>query len=440
MSGNIPTSATISQLHAVYKAGSQTVEGVTLAHLEKIAMACNGVGHLNAVSEINPDAIHIAQAMQAGENMLPLFGVPVLIKDNIDTGDKMRTTAGSVALAGNYALRDAFVTSLLRRAGAVIIGKANMTEFANYMSDTGMPSGYSSRGGQVLHPHNDTGNPSGSSSGSAVAVASGMCTVSIGTETLGSIISPAGECAIVGIKPTHGLVSGQGIIPIARTLDTAGPMARNVRNAATLLGVMAETCYSANMQRTSLSGMRIGVNRSAETAPHFAALCDMFVQLGAIIVEDVTIDGDFREVAKDIMRYEFKACINHYLAGTNAGVKNLADIIAYNQDHAEVALKYGQGILLDAQYNTSGNCTDAAYINALLARHSLTANFNNAFCNVDVLLGDSFVYKAPVVGFPTISVPMGKIGNARAAITAPKYSEALLIRIGIALEDEMSNQ
>ena len=235
--------ADIHEIHRLYQNKRLTVRELVTAYLTRIAKIDKCANGLNSVLEINPDALFIAESLDAqlrrGAEMTPLFGIPILLKDNINTNDRLHTSAGSVALADNYAPYDAHIAGLLRRAGAVILGKANMTEFANYMAYDKMPSGYSSRGGQVINPHNREVTPSGSSSGSAVAVAAGLCTVSIGTETSGSIVSPAGYNGIVGIKPTLGLVGRSGIIPISSMFDTAGPMARTVRDAAILLGAIS---------------------------------------------------------------------------------------------------------------------------------------------------------------------------------------------------------
>jgi len=311
-----------------------------------------------------------------------------------------------------------------------------MTEFANYMTSGAMPSGYSSRGGQVLHPHDAAINPSGSSSGSAVAVAAGLCTVSIGTETSGSIISPAGVCGVVGLKPTIGLVSGHGIIPISSTFDTAGPMSRNVRDTAVLLGVLAGQDYTNVLENCALKGVRVGINKSIEKDENFDKLCQLLSSAGAIIVDDITVEGDFRQFRRDIMRYEFKGCLNHYLSTVNTKVRNLGDIVEFNQANAHVALKYGQDILLDAQNTTTGNFTEAAYLEALLYREKMIGAFDAVFANCDILLGDSFVYNAPAVGFPTITIPVKQF-NTRAAFTAQKYNEVLLLKIGSALERQL---
>ena len=321
--------ASIHQLHEAYRENRLTVKEVVMAHLARIAKIDSCEGGLKSVIEVNSDALFIAERLDRHwremEKMPPLFGVPILLKDNISTqNDKMRTSAGSVALADNYAPFEAHIVHSLERAGAVILGKTNMTEFANYMTREGMPNGYSSRGGQTLCPYNREKDPSGSSTGSAVAVAAGLSTVSIGTETSGSIISPAGVNGVVGIKPTIGLVGRGGIIPISSTFDTAGPMARNVTDAAILLGVIAgldrsdaasqaiwETRamweewtlpsdkpidYTKHLKGRGLKGIRIGLNRTKELAnlpegdeaiAAFDKLCNLLTKAGATLVDDI---------------------------------------------------------------------------------------------------------------------------------------------------------
>ncbi len=270
--------ASINYLQDAMSKGEVTSRELVLLYLERIAKYDKSGPKLNSVLEINPDALFIADAMDHERETTgvrgPLHGIPVLLKDNINTHDKMHTSAGSVALADLYAPYDAFLVMKLRDAGAVILGKANMTEFANYMAD-GMPNGYSSRGGQVLNPYNAEKDPSGSSTGSAVAVSANLCTVAVGTETCGSIIGPAYMSGIVGIKPTVGLISRYGIIPISNSQDTAGPLARTVEDAAILLGELAGmdqndpatwasrgraySDYTQFLDKNGLKGARIGI-------------------------------------------------------------------------------------------------------------------------------------------------------------------------------------
>ena len=274
--------ATIRGMHAAMASGELTARQLVVMYMERIARYDRAGMMLNAVQELNPDAVFIAEQLDrersAGKIRGPLHGIPVLLKDNINTGDNMHTSAGSLALADNFAPEDAFLVSRLREAGAVILGKACMTEWANFMT-TGMPAGYSSRGGQVRNPYGPGRiQPGGSSSGSAVAVAANLCAVSVGTETSGSILHPAYFNGIVGIKPTVGLISRSGIVPITYTQDTPGPMARTVEDAAILLGAMAgvdpldaatlpgsgrvHADYTVFLERDGLRGARIGINRA----------------------------------------------------------------------------------------------------------------------------------------------------------------------------------
>jgi amidase len=392
--------SSIEEIHQLYMQKKLTVRDLVFTYLSRIAKIDSCAEGLHSVLEINPDALFIADAMddklKKAEPLTPLFGIPVFLKDNINTKDRLHTSAGSLALADNYAPYDANIVKDLRNAGALILGKVNMTEFANYMTREGMPSGYSSRGGQVINPHNRDKNPSGSSSGSAVAVAAGLCAVSIGTETSGSIIAPAMDNGIVGIKPTLGLVARSGIIPISSTFDTAGPMTRTVRDAAMLLNVItgydpddaathahnstspkdySRYDYTQYLDRSGLRGMKIGINRAQrlykseapeEEKAAFDNLCKVITDAGAILIDNITIENNSPCVIT-IMRHEFKACMNYYLStlGESTSVKTLKDIVEYNQSHAKTCLKYGQSILLDTQNNTSGTMTEPAYLEAL---------------------------------------------------------------------------
>ena len=465
--------ASIQDIHRLYREKQLTVRALVLSFLKRIADidACDG--GLNSVLEINPDALFIADAMDRrlrdgdGLSHAPFFGIPVFLKDNVNTKDRLHTSAGSVALAGNYAPYDAHIAKLLRRAGALILGKANMTEFANYMSDANMPSGYSSRGGQVLNPYNRGETPNGSSSGSAVAVAAGLCTVSIGTETCGSIISPAGCNGIVGIKPTLGLVGRSGIIPISGTLDTAGPMARSVRDAAVLLGAIAgidpddpathsASCgaavdYTQCLDPDGLKKAKIGIVRSQgqddsdateEEKASFDGLCGILARAGATIAEGIEIESKLN--IGDIMRYEFKSCMNYYLSTLDgrAGVNTLKDIIQYNQTNAPVALKYGQGVLLNAENRASGTLTEPEYIGALLEREKAAKSLDNIFAEhgVDVLLCDTMQIIAPLTGFPSMTIPVGQCKNNVPLSTywiARRYDEASLLSATYALEQQL---
>jgi len=416
--------AYIREIHEAYSCGKLSVRSLVLSFLSRIASVDKGENGLNSVLEINPDALFIAdkldELLESGGEMGPLFGIPVLLKDNINTGDRLHTSAGSLSLADNYAPYDSDLAVLIRKAGAVILGKANMTEFANWMSRDGMPSGYSSRGGQVINPYNREMTPSGSSSGSAVAVAAGLCTVSVGTETSGSIISPAVHNGIVGLKPSLGLVSRNGIIPIASTFDTAGPMARSVEDAALLLNVISDSeIVPAEFDPAALTGLRIGINRSRENKEEdfpdeykaaFDRLLGLLGKAGAVLIDNT--DMDHVDYMGKALRYEFKACINYYLSTLHGSTKmtSLKDIVVFNQANAEAALKYGQSVLLDAENNTSGTLTEPEYLEAIFKREKSIAELEKIFSvnRIDILLCENPTNLAPLTGFPALTIPIGK--------------------------------
>ena len=412
----------------------------------------------------------------------PLHGIPILLKDNVATADKMETTAGSLALVGARPPRDAFVAERLRAAGAVILGKTNLSEWANFRS-MHASSGWSGRGGQCRNPYALDRSPSGSSSGSATAVASSFCAAAIGSETNGSIVSPAATCSLVGIKPTVGLVSRSAIIPISRTQDTAGPIARTVTDAAILLGAIAgadprdaattvpgaqrATNYAAGLDANALRGMRIGVTReqyfgystSADSVTQHAL--DLMKEHGATIVDPVPIEkmGDVGEAESDVLLYEFKAGINEYLASLGAGshVRTLADLIAFNTAHKDTEMPYfGQelfekaekcGPLTDTKYlralAKSRTNTRARGIDAIMNAHkldALVAPTNGPAWLIDLVNGDAdsggSSSPAAEAGYPSITVPAGYAFGLPVGISffGRAWSEAKLIRIAYAFE------
>ena len=426
------------------------------AYLARIEAIDRAGPALRSVIEINPDALALAAERDAeraqGRIRGPLHGIPVLIKDNIATADRMETTAGSLALVGSRPSRDAAVVARLREAGAVILGKTNLSEWANFRGEHSV-SGWSARGGQTRNPHALDRSPSGSSSGSAVAVAAGLCLVAVGTETDGSIVSPASHCGIVGVKPTVGLVSRSGIIPISVSQDTAGPMARSVRDAALLLATMAgrdpadaataarpETMsldLAAALSPGALQGARLGIMRDAAKFPPRTArvLDDAVAALraaGAEIVDPIeTPDLEKISAAEwEILCYEFKDGLNAWFAslGPDARVHSLADLIEFNTAHAAQELVYfGQELLVTAQ--AKGPLTDPAYleavaqarrlsrdegIDALMEKHRLDAivmlTAGPAWL-IDPVNGDHFLGEtstlAAVAGYPSITVPAG---------------------------------
>jgi amidase len=449
--------ATIVELQAAQAEGRWSARALAEAYFTRMDQLDSGGPRLSAVIERNPDALDIATALdreraQQGPRG-PLHGIPVLLKDNIDTAGRMHTSAGSLALAESIAPRDAFLVARLRDAGAVILGKANLSEWANFRS-TRSSSGWSARGGQTRNPYALDRNPCGSSSGSAVAAAADLCAVAVGTETDGSIICPSRACGLVGLKPTVGLVSRAGIIPISASQDTAGPMARTVADAAALLSAMAgidpadpataasrghaAADYTVFLERDALRGARLGVVRGMFGGnPQVArvmeqALADL-ARLGAEIVDPVVFptQGQFDDAEYEVLLYEFKAGINAYLAalGPAAPVKSLAEVIAFNLRHRERQMPYfDQEILVAAQ--EKGPLTSAGYLKALatcrrlstvegidavMDQHRLDACIAPSggpahltdLVNGDYYTGTGSATFAAVSGYPHITVPAG---------------------------------
>lgn len=432
---------TVADIQRAFKAGELTSAQLTGMYMKRIAHIDKSGPSLHSIIEINPDALHIAQAMdrqrQQGSVRSPLHGIPVVLKDNINTCDKMHTSAGSLALADNYAPYDASLVTRLRDAGLVILGKANMTELANFMSDT-MKSGYSSRGGQVINPYKPGAEVWGSSTGSAVSVSANLCALSVGTETDGSIIAPSFINGCVGIKPTLGLISRHGIIPVCTAQDTAGPMARTVADAAALLNILVGTDendpatwyiddkipsdYTAFLHTDGLSGLRLGINWCGATLDnalmpftdeHCALARDAIQDMkkgGAVVIDSTNLCTALPD--RDVMLYEFQQCLNAYLSSTSPSqpIRSLLDIIHFYAKHPKEGLKYGMSILLDAQFLASHALTDPVYIDARmkcidLARHGLDRIFSEY--ELDLLVTPMFSGLAPVSGYPSICVPAG---------------------------------
>ena len=475
----------LGELQAGLRSGRYTAHGLAEQYLARIAAVDRGGPGLNAVIERNPDALTIAARLdaerRAGRVRGPLHGIPVLLKDNIDTGDRMRTSAGSLALAESVAPRDAFVVGRLRDAGALILGKTNLSEWANFRS-TRSTSGWSGRGGQTRHPYALDRNPSGSSSGSAVAAAASLAAVTVGTETDGSIISPSAVCGVVGIKPTVGLVSRSGIIPISRSQDTAGPIARTVADAAALLGALAGldagdaatvagrgrgvADYTRALDPDGLRGARIGVARNYFG---FNDRVDRVMEdaiaamrsAGAVIVDpaNVATAGKFDETELEVLLYEFKAGLNEYLValGARAPHRSLASLIAFNERNRDREMPYfGQELFLRAE--AKGPLTDPAYraavasnrrlagaegLDATLAAHRLdaiVAPSNNPAWPTDLANGDHFTggssSPAAVAGYPSITVPAGFVFGLPVGISfiGAAWSEPRLIRLASGFE------
>ncbi len=474
-------------LQARMAAGRLSALGLTRACLRRIAAIDHAGPQLRSVVEINPDALAQARMLdterKAGRLRGPLHGLPVLIKDNIATADRMATTAGSLALAGLHAQRDAHIVTRLRAAGAVILGKTNLSEWANFRS-TRSSSGWSSRGGQTKNAYALTRTPSGSSSGSGVAVAAGLCVFAVGTETDGSIVSPASRSGLVGFKPTLGRVSRDGIIPIAASQDTAGPMARSVADAALLMSVLAgpdprdaatatappsaaSPDYLGALKTDALQGARIGVVRSPlpnqpQALALFEAALAVLKAQGAVLVENLNIPNrdKYATTESTVLLHEFKDGVAKYLAAfqPDAPVKNLQDLIAWNTAHAAQTMPFfGQELVLQAEATTgldSKDYTEALAINhryaraegldALFAEHKLdavvTATGNPAW-RIDHILGDfstraGFTAPFAVSGYPHVTVPMGLVAELPVGLSfgALAWQDAQLLGIAHAYE------
>jgi amidase len=477
--------ATILDLQKRMVSGEESARSLTQKYIARIEALDRRGPELRSVLEINQDALAIAEKRDGerkdGRVRGPLHGIPILVKDNIGTADRMTTTAGSLALEGCIPSSDSFVVKLLREAGAVILGKTNLSEWANFRS-THSSSGWSGRGGQCRNPYALDRNPSGSSSGSGAATAANLCVASIGTETDGSIVSPSNNCSLVGIKPTLGLASRAGIIPIAHSQDTPGPMCRTVADAALLLSAIAGTDpsdpaskagagkgkpdYSKFLDPKGLEGARIGVPRKGlygQNAPADrlveAAIADM-KRLGAVIVDPADIDttGAFEKNELEVLLYEFKADLNVYLAALpNARARSLKDLIDFNDRNRQTEMPYfGQEIFEMAE--KKGPLTDKAYRKALekdlrnarkdgidktMDNHkldALVAPTSGPPTLIDLVNGDYGVYGSStipaVAGYPDITVPAGYYLGLPVGISffGRAWSEPTLIRIAYAYE------
>ncbi len=479
--------ATISDLQTAMASGLLTSQRLTEMYIERIHALDQNGPTLKSVIEINPDALAIAQALDEERQEKgprgPLHGIPLLLKDNIATLDKMQTTAGSLALVGSRPPRDAFVAQKLREAGAVLLGKANLSEWANFRSTTSS-SGWSGRGGQTRNPYVLDRTPCGSSSGSAVAVAANLAAASLGSETDGSIICPATSNGIVGIKPTLGLASRAGVIPISHSQDTTGPFGRTVTDAAILLGAITGidtndaitqesngktyTDYTQFLDANGLKGARIGVARqtyfgyNSKADAIAEAAIEIMRTLGAEIIDPANIPTSqvmaSSESEMTVLLYEFKADLNAYLAElTETPVRSVADIIAFNTAHAEEELLYfGQELLLKAQATTS--LEDDNYLSALAENHRLSRqegidvvmneyhldalvmpSGGPSWC-IDLITGDHSIggseQAAALAGYPLVSVPAGDTFELPVGITfmGRAYSEPTLIKLAYAFE------
>ena len=473
---------TIDALQQAMQTGKYTSRKITELYLKRIAAIDKSGPLLNTIIELNPDALMIAVAMDAerksGKLRGPLHGIPVLIKDNINTADKMMTTAGALALQNNHVAKDAFVVKQLREAGAVLLGKTNLSEWANFRS-TRSSSGWSSRGGQTRCPYILERNPSGSSSGSGSAVAANLCVVAVGTETDGSVVSPSSVNGIVGIKPTVGLLSRSGIIPISSTQDTAGPMARTVKDAAILLGALTgydegddttknslgkgQKDYTTFLNADGLKNKRIGVEKSflegnKQIVDLFKEAIEILKNQGATIIEIELKKklNDLGDAEFLVLQYEFKDGVNKYLSNANAAVKTLKDVIEFNKKNEAVAMPFFKQEILE-MCEAKGDLNSSEYKEALhktlssrlIIDDMIADNKLDAVCGVtnglswciDLINGDydtgfSFSTPAAISGYPHITVPMGAIHNLPIGISfmGSAYTEAALISLAYNFE------
>ncbi len=476
---------TIGQLQQGMASGKFTARSLVRKYLDRIDDIDKRGPTINAVIEINPDAASVAESLDRERKEKgprgPLHGIPILIKDNIDTADRMKTTAGSLALVDSRPQQDAFVARRLREAGAIILGKTNLSEWANFRSSNSS-SGWSARGGQTRNPYVLSRNPCGSSSGSGAAPAANLCAAAIGTETDGSVVCPSSANSLVGIKPTVGLISRAGIIPIAHSQDTAGPMARTVHDAVILLSALtgvdarddetrkslgkANADYTRFLDKDGLRGARLGVSRK-----HFGfndavdkLLNDHIAEmkrLGAVIIDpaDIPTTGKFDDSELEVLLYEFKADLNAYLskAGGNIPVRSLKDLIAFNEKHREQEMPYfGQDLFIKAE--AKGPLTSKKYLAALQKNHLLTRSRGIDFImkkhRLDALIaptggpawptdwinGDHFKggysSASAVAGYPHITVPAGYVFGLPVGISffGGAWSEPALIKFAYAFE------
>jgi amidase len=477
----------ILEIQRALAAGDETSRSVTEGYLRRIDEIDRRGPCLRSVIELNPDALEIADALDRershGKLRGPLHGIPILIKDNIDTGDRMQTTSGSLALEGKPAPRDAFLVRRLRAAGAVILGKSNLSEWANFR-DRHSISGWSSRGGLTRNPYSLDRSACGSSSGSAAAVAASLCTAAVGTETDGSIICPAQTCGIVGLKPTLGLVSRSGIVPIAHSQDTAGPMARTVEDAAILLGVLAAADpadpatsrgkgrrprdYRAFLDPGGLEGARIGVGRNMiGTDPRLAALLDTWLdamrRLGAVVIDPADLPNfdRFGKTELEVLQVEFRSDLNRYLEsrGPTVQARTLAEVIRFNEENRERVMPlFGQDRMIAAE--GKAGAARARYRDALARNHRLTRRegidaalkkhrldaivvpSGGPAWVIDLANGDPRSWDmestspAAVAGYPHITVPGGLVHGLPVGISffGKAWSEPTLIRLAYAFE------
>ena len=478
--------ATLDTLQQKMRQGAYTARSIAETYLRRIDQMDKKGPILNAVIELNPDALTIADQMDQerknGKVRGPLHGIPILIKDNIDSGDKMMTTAGALALEGNVAARDAFIVGKLRAAGAVLLGKTNLSEWANFRSERST-SGWSSRGGQTHCPYILDRNPSGSSAGTGSAISANLCAIGIGTETNGSIVSPSSVNGLVGIKPTVGLWSRSGIIPISATQDTAGPMARTVKDAAILLGALtgvdpddavtaasagkSHTDYTTFLTGNGLKGKRIGIEKSflhghEGVVALYGQAIDVLKKQGAEVVEIELLKAldHIGHAEFLVLQYEFKDGVTRYLANTPKSTSHsLAEVIAFNKAHAGKTMPFFKQETLEG-CDKLGGLDTPAYKEALAlvlssrktiddlmhAQHldGIAGVTNGPACCIDLITGDydtgfSFSGPAAMAGYPHITVPMGTVMGLPLGFSfmGSAYQEPVLLDMAYTFEQAM---
>jgi amidase len=475
----------LSDLQRHMQSGRFSSHSLVEKYLDRIKDIDQRGPALNSVIEVNPEAESIASSLDKERKERgargPLHGIPILIKDNIDTNDRMQTTAGSLALVGSKPAQDSFVAKRLRDAGAVILGKTNLSEWANFRS-THSTSGWSGRGGQTKNPYALDRNPCGSSSGSGAAASANLCAAAVGTETDGSVVCPSSANSLVGIKPTIGVISRSGIVPISHSQDTAGPMARTVADAATLLSALtgldardpatkdgqgkALSDYTKFLDKDGLKGMRLGIARkyfgfNDQVDKLLAQRLDELKQLGAVLVDpaDIPTSGKFDDSENEVLLYEFKADLNKYLAGLGPGalVHSLKELIEFNETNRDKEMPFfGQDQLIKAE--EKGPLTNPKYIAALKKNHLLSRTQGIDFVMkqhrldalvaptggppwpTDLINGDHFTggysSASAVAGYPHITVPAGYVYGLPVGISffAGAFSEPKLIKIAYAFE------
>jgi len=474
----------ITDLQRHMQSGRYSAHSLVEKYVSRIHEIDKAGPDLNSIIELNPDAESIAANLDRERKDKgargPLHGIPILIKDNIDTADRMMTTAGSLALVGSKPSQDAFVVKRLREAGAVILGKTNLSEWANFRSNHSS-SGWSGRGGQTRNPYAVDRNPCGSSSGSGVAVSANLCSAAIGTETDGSVVCPSSANSLVGIKPTVGLISRAGIIPISHSQDTAGPMARTVSDAVILLGILTSqdprdpataesrgkslSDYTKFLDKDGLKGMRLGVARkyfgfNDQVDKLMSERLEDLKRLGAILIDpaDIPTSGKFDASELEVLLYEFKADLNKYLAGLGTSpVRSLKEVIDFNEKNRDKEMPYfGQDLFIKAQ--EKGPLTSQQYIQALRKNHLLTRTQGIDFVMkqnrldaliaptggpawpTDLVNGDHFTggysSASAVAGYPHITIPAGYVFGMPVGMSffAGAYSEPKLIKMAYAFE------